>query len=258
MVKGLEKFKEYFTEFTDNYVIIGGTACDIIIEDAGFNPRATKDIDMIIIVEAKSEEFIKNFWLFIKDGKYEKKEISADNRQYYRFVKPEITDFPYQIELFSRNPDLKGLGEETHLTPIPVDEGLSSLSAILLEDEYYHYLIKHSCIVNGIHIANNEALIVLKAKAWIDINERLSQGFFVERRQLSKHKNDIFRLTLMLDSGSYFNLHGKIKQDMQKFIKAVAHELPAKDIFKTMGIEGVNPASIFKQLKESYKIDKES
>ena len=29
MVKGLEKFKEYFTGFEDNYVIIGGTACDI-------------------------------------------------------------------------------------------------------------------------------------------------------------------------------------------------------------------------------------
>ena len=33
MVKGLEKFKEYFAGFEDNYVIIGGTACDIILRD---------------------------------------------------------------------------------------------------------------------------------------------------------------------------------------------------------------------------------
>jgi len=31
MVKGLEKFKEYFAGFEDNYVIIGGTACDIAL-----------------------------------------------------------------------------------------------------------------------------------------------------------------------------------------------------------------------------------
>jgi len=36
MVRGLDNFKNYFKDYTDNYVIIGGTACDIIIEDAGF------------------------------------------------------------------------------------------------------------------------------------------------------------------------------------------------------------------------------
>ena len=38
----------------DNYVIIGGTACDIIIEDAGLTTRVTKDIDMILVVEASA------------------------------------------------------------------------------------------------------------------------------------------------------------------------------------------------------------
>jgi hypothetical protein len=28
-------------------VIIGGTACDIIIDEAGFVPRATKDIECV-------------------------------------------------------------------------------------------------------------------------------------------------------------------------------------------------------------------
>jgi len=31
MVKGLEKFKEHFSGFEDNYVIIGGTACDVTL-----------------------------------------------------------------------------------------------------------------------------------------------------------------------------------------------------------------------------------
>jgi hypothetical protein len=42
MVKGIEKFQEFFRDYTDSYIIIGGTACDIIEESAGFNPRARK------------------------------------------------------------------------------------------------------------------------------------------------------------------------------------------------------------------------
>ena len=52
MVIGLDVFKKYFEAYPDNYVIIGGTACDLIIDDAGFVPRATKDIDIILVVEA--------------------------------------------------------------------------------------------------------------------------------------------------------------------------------------------------------------
>jgi hypothetical protein len=44
MVRGINIFKKYFEEYHDNYVIIGGTACDLIIDEAGFTPRATKDI----------------------------------------------------------------------------------------------------------------------------------------------------------------------------------------------------------------------
>ena len=35
MVRGLEKFKEYFGEYAGRYVLIGGTACDILLENMG-------------------------------------------------------------------------------------------------------------------------------------------------------------------------------------------------------------------------------
>ena len=31
MVKGIEKFREAFSAFSENYVIIGGTACDAVL-----------------------------------------------------------------------------------------------------------------------------------------------------------------------------------------------------------------------------------
>mgnify|MGYP000066516469 CR=1 FL=1 len=47
MVRGLEIFRQHFKDFTENYIIIGGTACDIVIDTVGLTPRATKDIDNV-------------------------------------------------------------------------------------------------------------------------------------------------------------------------------------------------------------------
>lgn len=58
MVKGIDKFREFFANFAGNYIVIGGTACEIYEEQYAQIPRATKDIDMILIVEALSADFV--------------------------------------------------------------------------------------------------------------------------------------------------------------------------------------------------------
>ena len=37
MIDGLDKFQEYFQYFQDNYVIIGGLASYLLLDDAGFD-----------------------------------------------------------------------------------------------------------------------------------------------------------------------------------------------------------------------------
>lgn len=78
MVRGLDIFKKYFEQYPGNYVIIGGTACDILLDEAGLIPRTTKDIDIILVVEALSSDFVKQFWRFINNGKYQQREKSND------------------------------------------------------------------------------------------------------------------------------------------------------------------------------------
>jgi len=254
MVKGLDKFKEYFISFPDNYVIIGGTACDIIIEEAGFTPRATKDIDIILVVEALSSDFVKKFWKFIQDGNYEKNEKSADGRKYYRFLKPANKDFPFQVELFSRMPDLIDIEEPAHLTPIPVDDDLSSLSAILLNDDYYNYMIAQSTLENGLHHANTEALICLKAKAFLEIKERIDKGSNEDSKQLRKHKTDIFRLAAMLSENTIYDLPESIKAHLQSFVEVIANDLPDKAVFKEMGLGNIDVNILFKRLQKSFRL----
>ncbi|UFH45308.1 hypothetical protein LNP27_09190 [Flavobacterium galactosidilyticum] len=255
MVRGLEIFRQHFKDFTDNYIIIGGTACDIIIDNIGLTPRATKDIDIILVIEALSPEFVAHFWEFIKQGNYEVKEKSEDDRKYYRFQKPQLEDFPFQIELFSRIPDLLDLNEGTHLTPIPVDTEISSLSAILMDDDYYNFTIQHSQLDNGIHLANTEALIGLKAKAFLDYKTRKENGEKIDEKQLRKHKMDIFRLLLLLTPEDNFTISESIISDIANFVEAVKDDLPDKQIFKEMGAGNVDVKELFGLLIRAFNLN---
>ena len=52
MVNGIEIFREYFSKYKEQYTLIGGMACNLLMSDAELDFRPTKDIDMVLIVEA--------------------------------------------------------------------------------------------------------------------------------------------------------------------------------------------------------------
>ena len=56
MVKGIDIFQEYFNEYTDQYVLIGGAACSVSFEKQDINfGRTTKDLDIVLIVRHKQK-----------------------------------------------------------------------------------------------------------------------------------------------------------------------------------------------------------
>ena len=118
-------------------MLIGGTACDLAFTDTGVPFRATKDLDIVLCVESLDADFTRAFWEFVKEGEYELQESSTGEKRLYRFKKPKQTDFPVMLELFARVPDALGERPGAELTPIPFDEDVSSLSAILLDADYY-------------------------------------------------------------------------------------------------------------------------
>lgn len=146
MVKGLNTFRKYFKEYENQYVLIGGAACDIVFESNDTSFRATRDLDMVLIVEALTPEFGEKFWEFIQDGKYRNKASSEGKPQFYRFDKPENESFPKMMELFCRS-DFE-LREMDGITPVHIDDTVSSLSAILLDDDYYSMLLEGKSIAN--------------------------------------------------------------------------------------------------------------
>lgn len=256
MVRGLDVFTKYFEQYPDNYVIIGGTACDIIVSEAGFRPRATKDIDIILVVEALDSAFARQFWNFVNEGKYEVREKSDPERQYYRFKKPENIEFPYQIELFSRVPDVLDVPEHSRYTPIPIDEDITSLSAILMNEDYYQFTIAGSKLQDGIRIANIETIICLKARAYIDLKAAKERGEKIDSDKINTHKLDVFRLAVFLAEGNLFELSESIKADLQAFADLLKIDLPGNAIFKEMGLSNINVDQVFNQIIQNFNLTK--
>lgn len=57
MVRGIESFREWFRGYEEQYAIIGGTACELLISQEGLDFRATKDIDLALIIESLDASF---------------------------------------------------------------------------------------------------------------------------------------------------------------------------------------------------------
>ncbi len=48
MVIGLGMFRSHFAPFKDHYLLIGGTACAVLMQDSGLDFRSTKDLDIVL------------------------------------------------------------------------------------------------------------------------------------------------------------------------------------------------------------------
>ena len=248
MVTGIDKFREQFSAFEGMYTLIGGVACGLLMDDAGLDFRATKDFDMVLIIEALTEDFGRSFWQFIKDGGYEIREKSNGEPMFYRFRNPKNTEYPKEIELFSRKSDVLVYDENDRLTPIHISDDLSSLSAILLNDEYYNFLKNGLTLINGIQTLNYTHIIPFKAKAWLDLNERKDNGDQVDSKNILKHKRDVFRLSQLISEEDKVVLPDDIRIDMENFIAQMSDE---DIVLKDIGVSGTK-AEIIDLLEKVY------
>lgn len=249
MVEGMDRFKAHFADYTDQYVLIGGAACMVAMEHVGQSFRATKDLDIVLCVEVLDANFATAFWQFVRDGQYEVQEKATGERQYYRFAKPHTAGYPFMLELFSRTLDVLTPAAGSVLTPIPFDGEISSLSAILLDDDYYGFLQTGKRIVDGVQIVGAEHLIPLKARAWLDLAERKKSGQQVDSRDIKKHKNDVFRLFAIVDPDFDGPVPDQVKSDLRLFLEKMPAEAPD---LKMLGLGRQTVDSITNELRRIY------
>lgn len=101
------------------------------------------------------------------------------------------------------------------LTPIPIEDETASLSAILLDDAYYAFIIAGRKERDGLRWIGEEQLIPLKARAWLDLNARRALGEPIDAKNIRKHGNDVLRLSQMLAPDSRIKVAAKIAEDLR-------------------------------------------
>jgi hypothetical protein len=221
IIARMRSFKEWFADYSDNFVIIGGAACSLIMESENADFRLTKDVDVVLLIEALSSDFGRRLWDYVQAAGYEHRQASTGKPQFYRFSSPKSPSYPEMIELFSRHVDGLVLPDEAKITPIPIGEDISSLSAILLNDDYYYFLRDGIRKMDGLPILDELHLIPFKAKAWLDLTENRNKGGRVDSADIRKHKRDVYRLCDILPPGFKLNLPDTVKLDLERYIVSV-------------------------------------
>lgn len=228
MVKGLDRFADFFAGDEAHYVLIGGVATYLALEDAGLQARATKDLDIVLCIEALDARFGEKLWAFIDQGGYNERQQGTDPRVFYRFAKPTAEDFPNMLEFFAREPGRLPMAEGAHLTPVPIGEAVQSLSAILLDDEYYHFLHQHTRNLGGVRVVTEQALIPLKARAWLDLTaRRAANPDAVDSKHIKKHRNDVLALSQLLAMDQRVHAPEEVIADVARFLAESADEVDA-------------------------------
>ena len=250
MVKGLDTFKEFFRDFQNQYVLIGGAACDIVFNESDLPFRATKDLDIVLIIEELTPEFGRRFWDFIRAGSYENRVKSSGTPQFYRFDKPKVSDFPYMVELFAKSDSVFDK-DSYDCRPLHLGDEISSLSAILLNSDYYELLLTGKTVLSDVTILPHTYLILFKAKAWLDLTDRKASGQQIDEKNIRKHKNDVARLSALLTGSESCTIPEGINSDMARFIEAFEKEPPD---MKALGVSGVTVKDITDLLKKIYTI----
>ena len=132
---GLSHFQEFCKDLDEHYVVVGGFATLMLLDNEIANHgKATYDIDLVLL-SSNSKEITQRIKQYVKEGDYKIQIGSVDQYQYYRFIEPKKENFAKEIELFASNENMLELDENQRIIPIDPEDGLYSLSAIMLDKE---------------------------------------------------------------------------------------------------------------------------
>ncbi|MDR0959009.1 MAG: hypothetical protein LBM23_01375 [Propionibacteriaceae bacterium] len=250
MVFGIDVFARHFHDFENRYVLIGGTACQLVLSEQGQSFRATKDLDIVIVAETVDAAYIARFLEFVELGGYRHISRSSGNRQYYRFDAPDQAGYPAMLELFSRRPEtLENV--DTHLGRVRVEDAPHSLSAILLDDDYYRLLMQGVTVIADVPVLDLEHLPTFKMKAWLELTATRARGTHVNSGDIAKHKNDVFRLVSVIEPDTRVLLPASVRNDVRAFLDSVP--LTSNDLVN-LGIRGYSPDEIRELIAEIYSV----
>jgi len=89
-----------------------------------------------------------------------------------------------------------------------------------MDGDYYQVVRDFREVVAGLPLMTPPGIILLKAKAWLDLSERRESGEQIDLKHIKKHRNDVFRLTMILPTGKSFPVFHRVYDDLNRFLSA--------------------------------------
>lgn len=143
------------------------------------------------------------------------------------------------------------MAADTYLTPLPIDETAASLSAILLDEDYYDFLRSMVRTASGIPVLNEAAIIPFKARAWLDLSRQRDEGNKVDDKNIRKHRNDVARLIQLISPVAKYALPGPVADDMRAFIERATVE---SDFDPRQFKVNMSQADVVERLRAAYRL----
>ncbi len=100
------------------------------------------------------------------------------------------------------------------------------MSAILIDDDLYRWLVSGRRLTRGIAVASVDHLIGLKVRAYLDLHRRRSSGERVDGRAVKKHRSDVLRLLQLVTDQPLEGVPTAIRNDVMRFAAIVRDEAP--------------------------------
>lgn len=126
-----------------------------------------------------------------------------------------------------------------------------SLSAILMDEDYYDFVRGGAHEVQGISVIGPEHLIPLKAKAWLDLSARRAAGEPVSSNDVRKHRNDVMRLFQLISPEASVALPARVRDDLAAFLdRAFDQDVDPKSV----GVVGVTLEEMLSDLRRVYGV----
>ena len=257
IVSGIQQFERAFAPFSDSFIVIGGSACRAVLSDGPIQPRRTRDIDMVLVLENVGKDFISAFWKFIKEGGYKfasRKNAEGEVKYVFFSFVGGSDGYPSQIEILSK--PVGGIGQpaDYHIEYIEIDEDYSHLSAIILDPDYYAYLTTHYVIREGIRYASPDSLICLKTLAYMNLSAERAAGKQVNSDDLKKHRRDVMVAVASLDPTEVFEVSAHIKEVLNAFAQAIAEPETSQSIAASLGVGVDYLGSLVEILQSNFTI----
>ena len=215
LVHGLTHFSDFFEDYKDDYIIIGDVATALNQKRYGVAAKATKDIDLIVLDNKQSSDFVNKFVDYVKKANYQHCGVyKEESRILYQFKDPVSKEAPEQIELFTID-EIKD--DKLTFKRLEGSEHYYYVSAIVLNSEYRVLLDKFQLEYSNLSIAGPEVLIPLKALAYVNLGKETTQRAI---RDKQKHLDDIKGLIDFIEEEKV-EVSEKIYDDIVTVLKEV-------------------------------------